>query len=67
MRDLPPTPGSLAQIVNVAPPQAGEVCVSYAARERAGRMSANGRIARFRDWYGSVQHDYAAPTTGARK
>ena len=40
-------------------PKKGEGAVAVAARERAGRIAANGRIKAFRDWYEGVREDYA--------
>lgn len=33
--------------------------LGVAARERAGRIAANGRIVGLRDWYENVRRDYA--------
>jgi hypothetical protein len=57
-RALPPAP-DFAKPADVAQPRKGESAVNVAARERAGRIAANGRIKAFRDWYEGVREDYA--------
>ena len=57
-RHLPDAPG-FAQPVEVPTPKKGESAVGVAARERAGRIAANGRLTAFRDWYDGVRRDYA--------
>lgn len=57
-RALPPPP-DFAQAVQVAQPKAGEPLVAIAARERAGRIAANGRLIGLRKWYEGVRADYA--------
>lgn len=57
-RVLPPEP-EFAKPVEVAKPKKGESAVAVAARERAGRIAANGRITAFREWYAGVREDYA--------
>jgi ethanolamine ammonia-lyase large subunit len=59
---LPPPP-DFAQPVAVAQPRAGEPLVGIAARERAGRVAANNRLAAFRYWYEAVRNGYS----GVRK
>jgi hypothetical protein len=57
-RNLPPWPGALGAPVAVREPQAGENAIAVAARERAGRIEANGRMAGLRAWYAGVRKDY---------
>jgi hypothetical protein len=45
--------------VGVPVPAAKESAVAVAARERAGRVAANGRIVGFRQWYESVRKAYS--------
>jgi hypothetical protein len=54
-----PEPPAFAQPVETPTPKKGESAVGVAARERAGRIAANGRINAFRDWYEGVRQDYA--------
>jgi hypothetical protein len=54
-----PNPPAFAQPVTVAQPKKGEPLVAIAARERAGRLAANGRIKSFVEWYEGVRADYA--------
>ena len=56
-RVLPPAP-DFARPVYVAPPRTGESAIAVAARERSGRLAANGRLKAFRDWYAGVQKTY---------
>lgn len=58
-RLLPVSP-SYARPVEVSEPRRGEDPVEVAARERAGRVAANGRLTRFGAWYSCVRSDYAA-------
>lgn len=55
---LPPAP-EYAEPIDVRNPRKGETLIGIAARERAGRIAANGRITAFRDWYEGVREDYA--------
>lgn len=57
-RVLPAKP-DFAQPVSVPEPKKGEPLVAIAARERAGRLAANGRLSAFGKWYESVREDYA--------
>jgi hypothetical protein len=56
-RALPPPP-SFAEPVNVAQPRKGEPLIAIAARERAGRIAANGRLVGLRAWYEGVRTEY---------
>lgn len=53
-----PAPPDYAQPATVSKPRKGETLIGIAARERAGRIAANGRIIAFREWYESVRKDY---------
>ena len=55
---LPPAP-EYAAPVEVKKPRVGEPLVGIAARERAGRIAANGRLKAFRDWYEGLRQNYA--------
>lgn len=57
-RILPTTP-DFAMPVGVPVPAAKESAVAVAARERAGRIAANGRIIAFREWYEAVRKAYS--------
>lgn len=57
-RALPELP-AFAQPVDVPEPRKGQSLAAIAARERAGRVAANGRIIGLRSWYGDVKQDYA--------
>ncbi len=57
-RVLPPAP-DFARPVYVAPPKTGESAIAVAARERSGRLAANGRLRAFRDWYEALQKAYS--------
>lgn len=60
-RSLPPAPGYL-QPVAVTEPHQGEACVAYAARERAGRLTANKTIEAGRDDWNAISASYAKGT-----
>lgn len=45
--------------MEVKKPRVGEPLVGIAARERAGRIAANGRLKAFRDWYEGLRQNYA--------
>lgn len=57
---LPDWPAECRQ-VQVADPRKGEDKLAYAARERAGRLQANGTIQACAGWYTDVKSYYGAP------
>lgn len=57
-RLLPAAPGYV-EPVEVDEPRKGEDPVAVAARERAGRLKANGIIRDVRDWYQGVRGAYS--------
>lgn len=57
-RDLPAAPGYLAPVL-VPEPKAGEQMLTIAARERAGRLKANGIIRSTRKQWDKLRADYA--------
>lgn len=58
VRDLPFGPAAIATPVQVAPPRVGEICVSYAARERAGRIANAHRLTAYDRWYADLRTTY---------
>lgn len=58
-RDLPFGPVGISTPVRVEPPRVGEVCVVYAARERAGRIANAARLNAYEKWYSDVRTSYA--------
>jgi hypothetical protein len=57
-RDLPAPPAYLAPVL-VPDPKAGENVVTIAARERAGRLKANGIITNARKQWDKLRETYA--------
>jgi hypothetical protein len=55
---LPAPPAHFGRPVSVRPPVAGEDARAYAAREKAGRLVANGRLRDDESFYGDVQKDF---------
>ena len=58
---LPAAPAAFGAPVRVREPHAGEDARAYAARERAGRLRANGRLADDAAFYRDVVKSYGAP------
>lgn len=58
---LPATPADFGKPVAVKPPQVGEDARAYAARERAGRLTANQRLKNDSAFLVDLKANFGAP------